>query len=101
MPAKKRKPQKGGKTKRKTTRPGLGLVQNGDGFFGDAWNWTKGAAGSVNKFAKKTGAASTLMGLSPDPRMQAAAKIAKQAGYGKTQDSVAHNINKPSIRRLR
>ena len=88
MPAKKRKPQKGGKRKRKTARPGLGPVQNGKGWFGDAVKWTNGAL-------KSTKIASTVMGLSPDPRMQAAARVAKQAGYGK-QPNQLYGVNRPA-----
>lgn len=48
----------------------------GRGFFGDAWRWVKGAAGTVNNVLKKTGVLGKLL---PGPWGIAA----RAAGYGK------------------
>lgn len=48
----------------------------GKGFFGDAWRWIKGAAGTVNNVLKKTGVLGKLL---PGPFGIAARAV----GYGK------------------
>ena len=75
MPAKRKAKAK--KTKRKKASP-----QQGAGFFGDAWKWTKGAAGTINKAAKKTKIVSRGLALIPNKRAQLASEAASQLGYG-------------------
>ena len=67
---------------------------------GKAWDWIKGAAGTVNKFLKKTKIASTLgnaLGSLPIPGanyLGKAGAIAGTLGYGKPMGMVGRCSNK-------
>jgi hypothetical protein len=57
-------------------------VQNGEGFFGDVWDGVKSVASQAGNFIKDNHLVSTALSMMPDPRAQAASRIASQFGVG-------------------
>ncbi len=69
--------------KRRTVRK-----QVGGNIFKKIWSGVKKAGNWINKAAKKTKIASTLLPLIPHPAAKVAGAVARQAGYGKKRKMV-------------
>ncbi len=61
------------------------IIQDGKGFWGDAWKWVKGAAGTVHDVVKKSGVLGRVASTVPGLGGVVAGTLARQAGYGYQQ----------------